>query len=290
MSLKNAVKKTLDYMKKPVIRTEYVRTSAYPGLEGMFEGRNILVTGGTRGIGLAAAKAFHACGGTVIVTGRSPEKLREIQESFASDRFFAMEWDISDICGQEKKMGELDRIINGGVDVLVNNAGANRNERGETAASWDEVTEMEWNHIVNTNLKATYFLIQKFAKKWVEAFPDRERHVVNVASSSGFEPAVLPYGISKWGVVALTEGFGRKLAPYGITVNGVAPGPTSTTMATKRDDSEDLSYPEIPRQCYGAPEEIANAILFLASDYGKNIVGEVVRSDGGFSLTVTGGQ
>ena len=290
MDLKKAVQKTLDYVKKPVIRTEYVRTSAYPGLEGMFEGRSVLVTGGTRGIGLAAAKAFHACGATVIVTGRSPEKLQEIKQSASSDRFFTMQWDISDIRGQEKKMEELDKIINGGIDVLINNAGANRNEHGETAATWDEVSEMEWDHIVNTNLKATYFLIQKFAKKWVEAFPDRERHIVNVASSSGFEPAVLPYGISKWGIVALTEGFGRKLAPYGITVNGVAPGPTSTTMAAKRDDSENLSYPEIPRQCYGAPEEIANTILFLASDYGKNIVGEVVRSDGGFSLTVTGGQ
>ncbi len=289
MGLKKTVQKTLDYVKKPIIRTEYVRTSAYPGLEGMFEGRNILVTGGTRGIGLAAAKAFHACGGTVIVTGRSPERLCEIKASFDSDRFFAMEWDISDICGQEKKLKELDRTF-GNIDVLVNNAGVNRNEHGETAASWDEVSEMEWDHIVNTNLKATYFLIQKFAKKWVEVFPDKEKHIVNVASSSGFEPAVLPYGISKWGIVAITEGFGRKLAPFGITVNGVAPGPTSTTMASKRDDAEDLSYPGIPRQRYGTPEEIANILLFLASDYGKSIVGEVVRADGGFSLTVTGGQ
>ena len=107
MNLRKAVKRTLDYVKKPVVRTEYVRTSAYPGVEGMFEGRNILVTGGTRGIGLAVAKAFHACSGTVIVTGRSPEKLRQIKESFASDRFFAMEWDICDIYEQEKKMKEL---------------------------------------------------------------------------------------------------------------------------------------------------------------------------------------
>ena len=114
MDWKNTVRKALDYMKKPIIRTEYVRTSAYPGLEGMFEGRNVLVTGGTRGIGLAAAKAFHACGAFVIVTGRSAEKLREINESAASERFYAMEWDVADIPGQEKKMEELDGVFGGG--------------------------------------------------------------------------------------------------------------------------------------------------------------------------------
>ncbi len=117
-----------------------------------------------------------------------------------------------------------------------------------------------------------------------------DKHIVNISSSSGFEPAVLPYGISKWGVVAVTLGFGRKLAPHGIIVNGVAPGPTATAMAGKADSTDALAYPSIPKQRYGVVEEIANMVVFLASDFGKNIVGETIKVDGGFSLTVLGGQ
>ena len=104
-------------------------------------------------------------------------------------------------------------------------------------------------------------------------------YIVNVCSEMAFRPVWYPYGISKWGLRGLTEGLGRLMAPYGITVNGVAPGQTATDMMGNKP-GDPLTEPSIPRGVMSTPEEIATLIHFLASDAARNIMGEIVISDG----------
>ncbi len=155
---KEVVKRGLDYMKKPVIKREYVRTALYPGFENLYQGRTVLITGGTRGIGLATAGKFLSAGAEVIITGRTKQGLDNAVRALNSDRLHAIKWDITDIPAQKEK---IDQVFDsfGRVDVLVNNAGANRLPSGESAKQWDEVSEAEWNFILDTNLKAMYFIV-----------------------------------------------------------------------------------------------------------------------------------
>lgn len=99
-------------------------------------------------------------------------------------------------------------------------------------------------------------------------------NILNIASSSSLRPANSAYTISKWGIRGLTSGLAKSLAPYGITVNGVAPGPTATPMLLK-EDIHNISHPNLPAGRYVLPEEIANMALFLVSDMGRMVVGDM---------------
>ena len=127
------------------------------------------------------------------------------------------------------------------------------------------------------NVKSIFFICQS-----ILAYMIREKiqgHIVNVCSEMSYRPIWYPYGVSKWGLRGLTGGLGRLMAPYGITVNGVAPGQTATEMMCFKP-GDPLDEPSIPRGIMSTPEEIASVIHFLASEEAKNIMGEIVISDG----------
>ena len=105
-------------------------------------------------------------------------------------------------------------------------------------------------------------------------------NILNIASSSSFRPASSAYTISKWGVRGLTLGLAKSFSPYGIVVNGVAPGPTATPMLLK-DKKDDLTFERNPLGRFALPEEIANMAVFLVSDMGRTIVGDIVCMTGG---------
>lgn len=108
-------------------------------------------------------------------------------------------------------------------------------------------------------------------------------NILNIASSSSLRPAVSAYTLSKWGIRGLTLGLAKTLAPYGITVNGVAPGPTATPMLMK-GDRHNITHDGLPAGRYALPEEIANMALFLVSDMGRMVVGDIVYMTGGAAL------
>ena len=156
------------------------------------------------------------------------------------------------------------------VDILVNNAGI-------LGAVLPNAKEEDYDLILNTNLKGAFFLSQMIGKYMKEK--QIKGNILNIASSSSLRPAVSAYTISKWGLRGLTMGLAKVLSPYGITVNGLAPGPTATPMLKKSGDN--ITNDDIPLGRFIMPEEIANMAVFLVSEMGRSIIGDIVYMTGG---------
>lgn len=134
-----------------------------------------------------------------------------------------------------------------------------------------------YDNVLNTNLKGSFFLSQMFGKYMKEN--QIKGNILNIASSSSLRPAISAYTLSKWGMRGLTMGLAKSLAPYGITVNGIAPGPTATPML--KSDNNNITNNSIPLGRFVMPEEIANMAVFLVSDLGRSIIGDIVYMTGG---------
>ena len=255
-------------------------TSAAPS--ELLKGRCALITGGTSGIGFAIAKAFLDAGASVVITGRSQERLGKACAALGCDgRVYSCVLDNRNVESFASTFQSiLDKIrkreIND-IDILVNNAGV----LGACMPNADEET---YDAVLDTNLKGVFFLSQLVGKHFRDN--NIKGNILNVASSSSLRPAHSAYTLSKWGIRGLTLGLAKCLAPYGITVNGVAPGPTATPMLLKEGQTN-IHHDGIPLGRYVMPEEIANMAVFLTSEMGRSILGDIVYMTGGagvFSL------
>lgn len=234
--------------------------------------RVALITGGGSGIGKAIAKTFVESGAFVIIAGRNEERLKEAKEEIDVNNIYTLQLDTTDISNIPEKIKEAERLLGGkAIDILINNAGVSGGEISTT-------NEKEFDKIIETNIKGTFFM----SKYLGEYMRDKgiKGNILNIASSSSLRPATSAYNISKWGIRGFTIGLARLLAPYGITVNGIAPGPTATPMMTK-DNKGDMSKPNSLIKRWIMPEEIANMAVFLVSDMGRSIVGDIVYMTGG---------
>ena len=243
--------------------------------DGLLQGRTALVTGGTSGIGNEIAKSFLKAGASVIITGRSQERVDKVvaqlkKESLNSD-IYGVSMDIKDV-GRIKERFEkaISLAPNHQIDILVNNAGVSGDSFGST-------TEEQFDNTINTNLKGVYFLCQLFAHYYKDN--KIKGNILNIASSSSVRPVNSAYAISKWGIRGLTEGLARYLAPYGITVNGIAPGQTVTPMMETASDN--IYHPTNLIGRYIMPIEIANMAVILVSEMGRSIVGDIIYMTGG---------
>lgn len=252
----------------------------------ILNGKKCIVTGGSRGIGLAIAKEFMAQGATVLVTGRSMERLEAMKDSFAPYEPIFMEWDVANVSICKEKLEEAAAKL-GGLDVVVNNAGV-LTEHDKCAELYVEqffkVTEEDFDYVIGVDLKGVFFLCQAVASYMIEHNRgDVKGHIVNICSEMGYRPVASPYGMAKWGVHGITKGLGKLLGRKGICVNGIAPGATTTEMMDWHpgDSTERESH---ANGRFGTPEEMAHLAAYLASDFGENIVGHVVLCDGGSSL------
>lgn len=249
-----------------------------PTIEGQFlKDRTILVTGGSSGIGYAIAEASIKNGATVIITGRDQEKLDDAStklKKIEENSVYSFVFDISEADKINEKFKEvLDNIGGRKIDVLVNNAGVNSNSPfGSTSIE-------EYDRILNTNLKGTYFLSQVVSNYMIEN--KIQGNIINIASSSSLRPVYNPYSLSKWGDRGLTIGMAKKLIKYGIVVNGIAPGATATPMQLKYNSDEDIALDTSPIERYITSEEIANLAVFLMSNMGRAIVGDIIYITGG---------
>ena len=235
-----------------------------------------IITGAGSGIGLAIARTYVNSGAIVIGLGRDKDKLKGAQKKIG-ERFIPFCCDVSDIENISTYFNEIIKLSpNGKVDILVNSAGI-KNGNDER---FFEFTPEEFDNVIDTNIKAIFFWCQKVSRYMIEN--KIHGHIVNVASIKGFIGEASPYSVSKWGVVGLTKGLGRLLAPKDVIVNGVAPGGTLTPMANIKDNN--MLHLATPSMRLADPNEMANIALFLGSDLGNNIVGEVIISDGGQSL------
>lgn len=237
----------------------------------ILENKHAIVTGGTSGIGLAIAKKMIACGADVTIIGREAVKTENIAKELDCGYLII---DLTDTKAMISKITEF--IADKKIDILVNSAGVIDKE------TWLERTPDHFDLVMNTNLKAAYFMCQTLAKHMINN--EIQGHILNISSSSSMRPGWGPYQLSKRALNGMTLGFAHKLAPHGITVNGLAPGVTMTPMASHfMDDTDNLAYYN-PLRRAETPEEIANLAVFLASNLGTSIVGDTIMITGGSGL------
>lgn len=242
----------------------------------LLKDRCAIVTGGTSGIGFSIAKAFLNSGASVIITGRSQDRISKALQSLGEDKpVFGFELDNTNVSSFEDIFLRMqDAISKKGIkaiDILVNNAGVNF--KGMPNADEDE-----YDKVMDTNLKGAFFLSQMFGKYLVSN--GIKGNILNIASASSLRPADSAYILSKWGLRGLTLGLAKALGKDGVTVNGIAPGPTATPMMIK-EENPNMSLERIPLGRYIMPEEVANMAVFLVSGMGRSVMGDIVYMTGG---------
>ena len=247
-----------------------------------FRDKAILVTGGTRGIGMAAVRAFLAAGARVAVNGHTKESTqRALQKLGTTGEVVGAPGDIGTVAGCRAAVDAALTAF-GGLDVVVNNAGVFRE------VLMEDSDEALWDQTVNINLKGTFFTSQAA----LPSLRRRRGNIVNVASESGLmgNPRCTVYCASKGGVVNLTRSMAIELAPA-VRVNAVCPGPIETDMTRSGapagvdyDAYHEalMQYPYLKR--IGTAEEVADAILYLASDAAAFVTGAMLSIDGGSTV------
>lgn len=249
-------------------------------MKGDFIGRSAIITGGSSGIGFEIAKALLAGNiDNVILISRSTDKLKKAKTSLglkSADKVHLLSVDISNVDLFLCMLNEYLEKISFKVDILINNAGVMCKQL------FPLITEEEYDRVMNTNIKAVFFLSQFFSRYMIKR--GIKGNILMVASTSSARPALNPYMLSKWAVRGLTSGLAKALIPYDIVVNGIAPGPTATEMLDK--DGKDLYNAKNPSKRYCTAKEVANIASLLVGASGRMIVGELVYISGG-AATVT---
>ncbi len=235
--------------------------------------KNVLITGGSRGIGKACAYAFSKEGYRVFLNyNKSEEEAEKIKNDIGA---IPIKADISDV-EQIKKMYDFIHKNYGKIDVLVNNAGISQ------VKMFTDITEKDWDNMFNVNVKGMFFVTKEFVKDMISA---KEGKIINISSMWGVTggSCEVHYSAAKAAVIGFTKSLAKELGPSGITVNCVSPGVIDTDMNghLSQEDIEELNE-DTPIGRMGKAEEVADAVLFLASS--DFITGEVLNVNGGIVI------
>lgn len=181
---------------------------------------------------------------------------------------------MNDSSSFDKKISEASNIF-GKIDIFVNSHGIHTNRKG---FNFINVTEDDYDNVMNINLRGTYFICQSIAKYMIK---EKIRgHILIISSQSAIEPSWSPYRLSKFGESGLISGFAQVLLPYGIIVNGIGPGPTATGMQDECFDGS-IYTKDNPTERYTMPNEIAEYAKLLVSELGNTIIGDTLYMSGG---------
>lgn len=246
----------------------------------LLQGKKILITGGSTGIGFSIAQKCILEGAKVVITGRDEQKLKSASEEISNNSLKILKWDISNIKEIDEKLNECKSLLGGDIDILINNAGI------VNGITYPNVTEEIWDKVYSTNSKGLFFLTQSLCSQWEKRNNNDLKKVINISSQGGFVGALYPYRMTKWDLVGLTQGLGIKLAEKGIIVNGIAPGITATPgigMDVNQNDYNTYCS-QNPLKRVALPEEIAELAIFMMSDASNFIVGQTIICDGGYSI------
>ena len=244
------------------------------------EGKAALVTGGARGIGRAIALALAREGADVAVCDIDLDGAKEVarQISALGRRALALKADISK---REETKRMVEEIVArfGKIDILVNNAGIIR--RG----TFEEHTEEDWDRVIAVNLKGTFNCTKEVVPLMKERRYGKIINISSVAGKIGDIASAPSYGASKGAINTFTKSLARELAPYGINVNAVAPHAIETEMSAEwSEEKRRQIVSQIPLGRLGKPEEVAEAVVFLASDGVAFITGEILDVNGGYLM------
>ncbi|MCU1489548.1 MAG: short-chain dehydrogenase/reductase [Acidimicrobiaceae bacterium] len=249
------------------------------------DGRSVAVTGGARGIGYAIARASANAGAQVALLDLEQASLdaaaEKLREEVPGSRIETQVCDVSSYESVEGAARQLEERF-GATDVLVNNAGIAHNVAAE------EMAVAEWDRMLQINLSGVFYCSQVFGEKMIEA---NRGSIVNIASMSGLivnrpQPQVA-YNVSKAGVIMLTKSLAAEWAPHGVRVVAVAPGYIQTSLIEGflgTDVLRDYWVGGTPLGRMGTPEEVANVVVFLASDAASFVTGATLVADGGYTL------
>ena len=239
-------------------------------------GKNALVTGASGGIGGAIVRALHAAGATVALSGTRTEPLEALAAELG-DRAHVLPCNLSDMEAVEalpKKAAEA----MGSVDILINNAGITRDNL------FMRMSDDEWQSVLDVNLTATMKLCKGVMRGMMKT---RWGRIVNISSIVGTtgNPGQGNYAASKAGMVGMTKSLAYEVASRGITANAVAPGFITSPMTDKlNDDQRGTILGQIPTGRIGEPEEVAAAVLYLASQEASYVTGSVLHVNGGMAM------
>ncbi len=240
-----------------------------------FNDWEVIVTGGTRGIGAAVSKAFLKADARVTaVYGGNETAAAAFKDAFHDDRLEIKKLDVSDYEAVEQFFAEYDQTHDN-LRVLVNCAGIRRD------AIVGMMSQAEWQQVIDVNLSGSFHM-SKFATQLMLSM--RFGRIINITSPSGKMgfPGQANYAASKAGQVALTKSLSKEVARRGITVNCVSPGFIATDFIAELEPALTQAYKaQVPMKRFGKPEEVAQAVLFLASDAAAYITGSVLEVTGG---------
>lgn len=241
----------------------------------ILKGRRIVITGGGRGLGHAIAKKCIASGANVLITGRNEETLKSAVDDNEKMSYIPM--DVTDFNNYSAFFDEAERILDGKIDTLVNNAGISLHE-----GWYESVTLDSWDRQFNTNLKAPYFLSKEFISR-IDDNDSRSKNIIFISSERGLYCDDIPYGLIKAAINSLTQGLGRRLLNRNIYVNAIAPGVTASDM-TGYDATGNLYRPQACSKRVYRPEEVAELAVFLISDLSKCISSQIIPTQNGNHL------
>ncbi len=239
-------------------------------------GRSALVTGASGGIGGAIAKTLHEQGTTVVLTGRNEEALKNISGALG-DRAHVVVADLSDNDAVDGLISSANETM-GGLDILVNNAGLTRD--GLTMRMKDD----DWAEVLEVNLTAGFRLARAALRGMMKARYGRIINITSVVGQMG-NPGQANYVASKAGMTGMSKALAAEVASRGITVNCVAPGFITTAMTESlSDDQKQAMLERIPVGRFGAPEDVAACVTFLASEASGYLTGQTLHVNGGMAM------
>ena len=242
----------------------------------MLNGKLVLVTGASRGIGNAIALTLGAAGASVIGTATSEEGAKNISKTFSENNILG--------CGMSLNVTDNDQISNvlkavteeyGTVDILINNAGITRDN------ILLRMKEEEWDEIISTNLSSVYKMSKAVLRGMIKKRSGRIISITSVVGAMG-NAGQSNYAASKAGIIGFTKSLAREVGVRGITVNAIAPGFIETDMTDSLPDAQKaVLASQIPMGRLGTVDEIAKAVLFLAGDNASYITAQTIHINGG---------
>ena len=238
--------------------------------------KNIIITGASGGIGNSIVKKLNDCGAQILASGTKVEKLEEIKSKFKNVKI--LKFDISQSDKIEEFIENASNELGGGLDCLINNAGITQDNLA-IRMSLDE-----WKKVIDINLTST-FLLSKFAIK--KMLKNKSGKIINITSVVGHTGNLgqANYTASKAGIVAMSKSLAIEYAKKNINVNCISPGFIKTAMTDKIDEKfKEIIISKIPSARLGEPEDVANAVIFLASPQSDYINGETLHVNGGMYM------
>jgi len=239
-------------------------------------GKVAIVTGGTRGIGLAIARLLAEDGASVVVSGRDAARLDAAVKELESLGAPAL-----GVPADATKREDADRLVEvtrerfGRIDVLVNNAGITRDQL------LVRMKDDDWDQVLDTNLRGVFLMTRAVGKVMMR---QKSGRIINIASAAGAmgNPGQVNYSAAKAGVIGLTKASGRELAHWNILVNAVAPGLIETDMAAAIPvEAREAMLQQVPLKRIGQGREVAEVVRFLAGDGASYVTGQTIHVNGG---------